>query len=72
MIVIRRYPPGAAGPEPRTVEDLPRDLQTADGVVWIDCEAPTADELDSILDALHVDDFLRVPMHLYFKRKSWV
>ncbi len=74
MIEITRYKPGSTRPEPRTIDDLAVDIRAddiravdnraddtkaTDGVVWIDCEAPTADELSAIFDVLQVNDFLR-------------
>ncbi len=59
MIEILRYSPGSATPETRTIDDLAADAKADDGVVWIDCEAPSVDELNSVLDVLQVNEFLR-------------
>lgn len=59
MIEILRYAPGSAEPEPRTLDDLAADSTAESGVVWIDCEAPSSDELATVFDVLHINEFVR-------------
>lgn len=59
MIEILRYTPGSTEPTSRTIGDLADDAHADDGLVWVDCAAPTPDELRSILDILQINDFAR-------------
>ncbi|HEU5302755.1 MAG TPA: magnesium transporter CorA family protein [Acidimicrobiia bacterium] len=59
MIEILWYAHGSTEPEHRTLDDLATDSIAGSGMVWIECEAPTSDELATVFDVLHINDFAR-------------
>ena len=59
MIEILRYAPGSADPVRRTIDDLAADSKADDGVVWVDCQAPAAEELRALFEVLQINEFVR-------------
>lgn len=59
MIEILRYTTGSSEAVARTLDDLAADAKADDGVVWVDCAAPTTEELTALFDVLQVNEFAR-------------